>query len=112
MELDPYQCPPKTGKESFHVNGESIGQNILSFWQWSSSDLLGNALRGVLAEYIVSLDAHCSTEMRDVWDGYDLETTGRDRYHRYRWARTKAVGQIRGTVTLSLCGLELSKLSL
>jgi hypothetical protein len=76
MELHPYQCPTKTGKESFHLNGDSIGPNILSFWQWSSSDLLGNALRGVLAEYIVSLDAHCSTEMRDVWDAYDLITTG------------------------------------
>ena len=74
MELDPYQCPPKTGKESFHVNGEFIGENILSFWQWSSSEILGNTQRGVLAEYIVSMDINCPYEVREEWDSYDLVT--------------------------------------
>jgi hypothetical protein len=62
----------KTGAEAFHLDGEPLGEKILSFWQWSSSDLLGNALRGVLAEYIVSLDVPCDSDFRDQWDAYDL----------------------------------------
>ncbi len=41
----------KTGKEPFIFNGDNLPINVLSFWQWSTSELLGNALRGVLAEF-------------------------------------------------------------
>jgi len=62
----------KTGNEAFHQDGESSGLNLLSFWQWSSSALLGNALRGVLAEYIVSVDVGCGSAHRVEWDAFDL----------------------------------------
>lgn len=45
----------KTGKEPFLFNGNELLINVLSFWQWSTSELLGNALRGILAEFP---DAH------------------------------------------------------
>jgi hypothetical protein len=44
------------------------------FWSWAFSDFLSNALRGVLAEYIVAKALQCSTASRVEWDAYDLET--------------------------------------
>lgn len=63
-----------TGKELFHSNGKKLNFDLLSFWQWSSSEILGNALRGVLAEYIVAKDINCPYEIRKEWDAYDLLT--------------------------------------
>lgn len=36
----------KTGQESFTYGGNKLPINVLSFWQWSTSQLLGNTLRG------------------------------------------------------------------
>lgn len=44
------------------------------FWTWAFSDFLSNALRGVLAEYIVSLAADCTHHPRTEWDAFDLLT--------------------------------------
>ena len=41
----------KTGKEAFHARGENVDFGIFDFWRWAHSDMLGNAARGVLAEY-------------------------------------------------------------
>ena len=43
---------PKIGSEPFVYRGESIGADLLGFWHWAYSDLVSNATRGVLAEYI------------------------------------------------------------
>lgn len=42
------------------------------FWQWAYSDLLSNAARGVLAEYIVGTALDCLSQSRKEWDAYDL----------------------------------------
>ena len=42
------------------------------FWQWAFSDLLSNALRGSLAEYIVGNELSCLNAQRLEWDAYDL----------------------------------------
>ena len=65
----------KSGNEAFHSNGNPTGEKLLSFWQWSSSELVGNVLRSVLAEYIVASDIGCVSELRKEWYAYDLETT-------------------------------------
>jgi hypothetical protein len=64
----------KSGKEPFHINGQNLNHNLLSFWQCSSSNILSNALRGILAEYIVSIDIGCKQPVREEWDAYDLIT--------------------------------------
>lgn len=64
----------KTGTESFQLNKELLPIDLLSFWQWSSSDLVGNALRGVLAEYIVATAVSSNMNTRKEWDAYDVET--------------------------------------
>jgi len=65
----------KTGSEQFHENGKSLDDNLLSFWQWSASDLVGNAMRGILAEYIVATAVNRADNNRTEWDSYDIETS-------------------------------------
>lgn len=64
----------KTGYESFHLNRQTLNFTLLEFWQWSSSDLVSNALRGVLAEYIVGKALGNLGDVRKEWDAYDLQT--------------------------------------
>lgn len=65
----------KSGNEPLHLDGESLDIDLISFWRWSTSDLVSNATRGVLAEFIVAkaLDI-TSPSVRNEWDAYDLET--------------------------------------
>jgi len=44
------------------------------FWKWAFSDFMSNALRGVLAEYIVAKALGGDHEPRSQWDAYDLKT--------------------------------------
>jgi len=67
----------KTGKEPFLFNGNELPINVLSFWQWSTSELLGNALRGILAEFIVASTIDVLDFPREEWDAYDLMTKDR-----------------------------------
>lgn len=53
MKLDAIKTTNKTGKEPFIFNGEELKLNVETFWQWSSSELLENRLRGTLADFIV-----------------------------------------------------------
>ena len=75
MNLEAIKTKRKLGDEPFHNNGKVTGEKLLSFWQWSSSELVGNTLRGVLAEYLVASDIGCVSEARQEWDAYDLLTT-------------------------------------
>jgi hypothetical protein len=65
----------KSGKENFHLEGKPVGFDLLSFWQWSTSDLVSNATRGILAEFIVAQAVGIKPDsVRAEWDPYDLET--------------------------------------
>ncbi|HEU6452339.1 MAG TPA: hypothetical protein VFT57_13040 [Gemmatimonadaceae bacterium] len=64
----------KTGTEPFHVAGRSCDFTLLDFWRWSASDLLSNAMRGVLAEYIVAKALGADDGARTEWDSCDLRT--------------------------------------
>ena len=63
-----------TGDELITNCGEPTGLQVKDFWSWSNSGLLGNALRGKLAEYLVSVDLGCKSDVREEWDAYDLVT--------------------------------------
>jgi len=41
--------------------------------KWSSSELLRNALRGVLAEFVVASTIDILDKSREEWDAYDLK---------------------------------------
>lgn len=64
-----------TGEEVLHSAGRPLERNLLDFWRWSSSELLGNTLRGVLAEYLVALDLGMADRFRTEWDAFDLQTS-------------------------------------
>ena len=63
-----------TGKEAIvKPDGETIG-SLMDFWRWAYSDLIGNAERGVLAEYIVACALGIQDTERISWGKYDLLT--------------------------------------
>lgn len=75
MNLEAIVATPKTGDESFTHQGRPIGTDLRQFWSWACSDLIGNAQRGVLAEYIVGLALGCVADgVRVEWDAADLLT--------------------------------------
>lgn len=65
----------KNGNEKFMIENQNLNFSLLDFWRWSVSDILSNATRGILAEFIVAkaLDVDVSN-VRDQWDAYDLVT--------------------------------------
>ena len=66
----------KTGAEAFRAGEQSLGFDLQDFWRWSTSDILSNATRGVLAEYLVARALGIAVEegVRDEWAAYDLTT--------------------------------------
>ncbi|MGC8230620.1 hypothetical protein ACP2W0_16665 [Pseudobacillus badius] len=64
----------KTGEERFLLKNTETDIRLLEFWQWNQSELLSNALRGKLAEFIVARAVKATTEMRVEWDMFDLIT--------------------------------------
>lgn len=65
----------KTGGERFHALGKELGFDLLSFWQWSTSDLVSNVTRGRLAEYLVARALGLASDgVRDEWAAFDLLT--------------------------------------
>lgn len=64
----------KTGEEFFYLKDVKLDFQLKDFWSWNQSDLLNNALRGILAEYIVATAIEARNEMRIEWDAYDLVT--------------------------------------
>ena len=72
--LRPVTAIRKDGSEKFSESGRTLGFNVLNFWQWSFSDLLSNATRGVLAEYLVGRAVDAIEEVREEWSAFDLLT--------------------------------------
>ena len=64
----------KTGAEKFV--GSLASGALMNFWQWSTSDLVNNSTRGVLAEYIVAIALGIAEGVREPWKAYDLDYNG------------------------------------
>lgn len=74
-ELNQIIPTPKNGTEDLTFNGQKTEYKLLDFWRWSVSDLLSNATRGRLAEFIVGTAVGLNPDhIRDEWDAYDLKT--------------------------------------
>lgn len=56
-------------------NHGTVGPSVMGLWQWTSSNLFDNTMRGMLAEYMVAT-ALGATEygIRTEWDAFDLVT--------------------------------------
>lgn len=65
----------KTGNESFTYIKNDLDFRLIDFWKWSVSDLVSNATRGRLAEFIIAKSLGIDTSIaRNEWQAYDLET--------------------------------------
>ena len=74
-ELGKIKIIQKSGNELFTFNGENIQCKLIDFWKWSISDLISNATRRTLAEFIVGMAMGIDlSTVREEWDAYDLET--------------------------------------
>jgi hypothetical protein len=62
------------GLEAFTRAGAVAGMTVLDFWRWSSSELAGNTLRGVLAEFLVAHALGIDEGHRTEWAPADIET--------------------------------------
>lgn len=65
----------KSGYEKFFGQSSYLNIDVLDFWKWSSSNLLINTNRGVLAEFLVASSLNLIKEPRFVWGNYDLIMT-------------------------------------
>ena len=74
-KLDKINAKQKYGNEYFTFNGNNLGIKLLDYWKWSSSNLLSNAIRGMFAEFIVSMAMEINfSSVRKDWKPYDIET--------------------------------------
>jgi len=73
-ELLPVPKARKSGEEHFYYNFKELDFSLKDFWQWAYSDIIGNTIRGVLAEYIVAKALGLTEKVRIEWDGIDLLT--------------------------------------
>lgn len=75
LKFAPLPRVKKTGDEKFRTETEPLPLKLLDFWQWSVSDLVSNATRGRLAEFIVASAAGVDLKgIRDEWSAFDLIT--------------------------------------
>jgi hypothetical protein len=64
------------GTENFFFGEDPVAQ-VVDFWRWQGADLLSNALRGTLAEFIVAQALQIKSLGRVEWDLYDLVYQGK-----------------------------------
>ncbi len=65
----------KNGEERLVTKGKKSSFKLSDFWKWSVSDLISNATRGRLAEFIVATATKIELSIpRDEWAAFDLVT--------------------------------------
>src|SRR5262245_32649081 len=65
-----------TGEERFITCTSVVAPTVLDFWRWSTADLMSNATRGILAEFIVATALGVTGEIREEWAPVDLKYNG------------------------------------
>ena len=72
-DLKEIEISKRSAEEKFRDGRNNLDFNLLSFWQWSSSDIVSNSTRGILAMYIVGKALGCikDDDIRDEWGAYD-----------------------------------------
>ncbi len=74
-QLNKIEATVKTGEERLMLSEKELSYSLLDFWRWSVSDILSNATRGRLAEFIVATAVAVDiTKVREEWSAFDLET--------------------------------------
>ncbi len=75
MTFDRVEAALKSGQEQLISGDKALPYSLLDFWRWSVSDILSNATRGRLAEFIVATAVGVDiNKAREEWSAFDLET--------------------------------------
>jgi hypothetical protein len=65
----------QSGDEPLHSEGLRSSFCLRDFWQWSVSDLVSSATRGIFAEFVVATALGIDVSgVRGEWDAFDLTT--------------------------------------
>jgi hypothetical protein len=72
INLDAVECKQKSGCEPIRIGSKVLPVSLIDFWRWSYSNILGNTLRGHLAEFIVGYGLDCLSDVRQEWASCDL----------------------------------------
>lgn len=74
--LGPVDVQFREPSEEFHMPGDysSRPPTLGDYWQWSSSNVLNNTERGIMAEYLVAHALGLTDNPRVEWDSVDLRT--------------------------------------
>lgn len=73
-QLDEQTVEMKSGHEKFFSQSLDPNIDVIDFWKWSSSNLLINTTRGVLAEFLVASSLCLVKEPRNNWKSYDIKS--------------------------------------
>ena len=75
MDADLGRIPPKLRKptDKFNVEFGCPNATLGDYWRWSSSTILDNTERGILAEFLVANALGLIDEPRVEWGSYDLK---------------------------------------
>lgn len=71
-DLGPIEVKRRQGDETLRDGARDLGVSLAAFWQWSCSDLVSNATRGILAEYLVANALGVADGVREEWAAFDL----------------------------------------
>jgi hypothetical protein len=63
-----------SGAEPFHAAGSPLDFAAVDFWRWAFSNLAGNSLRRLVAEYLVARALGITAHGRVEWDAVDIKT--------------------------------------
>ena len=74
--LGPVETKLRDSSEEFHVPDDYSHPvpTLGDYWQWSSSNVLNNTERGIIAEFLVAHALGLTAKPRVEWDSVDLRT--------------------------------------
>ena len=72
MRTEPLRL--RAGSEPFRLAATATDFTLLDYWRWSGSDLLSNAQRGVMAEFLVARALGTAGTPRLEWGAFDVQT--------------------------------------
>ena len=72
-DLGPVPLKLREPTDKFNVESGCPEATLGDYWRWSSSNVLDNTERGVLAEFLVANALGLTEEPRVEWGSYDLE---------------------------------------
>ncbi len=76
MNLGRLPLERKTGEEPFRDGEREFDLRLVDYWRWSASDLVSNAQRGTLAEFLVAHALGVDGGVRTEWDAEANTSSG------------------------------------